>query len=88
MGPDAAARTVGNLALTYSRLQLMEAAMSLGSLVPQPRVLMDGLAFGESPRWHDGRLWFCNWGKQEVIAVDGEGHVGVFGVSNDEGAVG
>jgi sugar lactone lactonase YvrE len=34
------------------------------------RVLMAGLAFGESPRWRDGRLFFSNWGAQEVIAVD------------------
>ena len=31
------------------------------------QIIMDGLAFGESPRWHDGRLWFCNWGTQQVI---------------------
>jgi sugar lactone lactonase YvrE len=36
-------------------------------------VLMDGIAFGESPRWHDGRLWFSDWMAQEVIAVDLEG---------------
>ena len=36
-------------------------------------VLMTGLAFGESPRWHDGRLWFSNWGAQEIIAVDPKG---------------
>jgi sugar lactone lactonase YvrE len=35
-----------------------------------PRTLMTGLAFGESPRWHDGRLWFSDWGVQEIIAVD------------------
>jgi sugar lactone lactonase YvrE len=35
---------------------------------------MTGLAFGESPRWHDGRLWFSNWGAQEIIAVDLEGN--------------
>jgi sugar lactone lactonase YvrE len=34
---------------------------------------MTGLAFGESPRWHEGRLWFCNWGAQEIVAVDLEG---------------
>jgi sugar lactone lactonase YvrE len=28
---------------------------------------------GESPRWHDGRLWFSDWGAQEIIAVDPEG---------------
>ena len=37
------------------------------------QVLMTGLAFGESPRWHDGRLWFSNWGAQEIIAVDPKG---------------
>ena len=31
---------------------------------------MSGLAFGEQPRWHEGRLWFSDWGTQEVIAVD------------------
>ncbi len=29
---------------------------------------------GESPRWHEGRLWFSNWGAQEIIAVDVEGN--------------
>ena len=37
------------------------------------RVLTDGISFGESPRWHDGRLWFCDWGARELIAVDLEG---------------
>src|SRR3954469_4679616 len=35
---------------------------------------MSGIAFGESPRWHDGRLWFSDWGAQQVIAVDLEGN--------------
>jgi sugar lactone lactonase YvrE len=26
--------------------------------------------FGESPRWHDGRLWFSDWGAHRVIVVD------------------
>ena len=38
-----------------------------------PQVLLEGVAFGESPRWHDGRLWFCDWGAQEVVAVDEAG---------------
>jgi sugar lactone lactonase YvrE len=41
--------------------------------VPEPQILMTGIAFGESPRWHDGRLWFSDWGTQEVVAVDPEG---------------
>ncbi len=32
-------------------------------------VLVDGLGFPESTRWHDGRLWLCNWGAGEVLAV-------------------
>ena len=35
--------------------------------------LLTNLGLGESPRWHDGRLWFSNWGRQEVIAVDLQG---------------
>src|SRR5262245_47519905 len=37
---------------------------------PQPQTLLTGLAMGESPRWHDERLWFSDWGAQEIIAVD------------------
>jgi len=43
----------------------------------QPRVLLDGLAMVESPRWHDGRLWFPHWGTPEIIAVDLDGHAEV-----------
>src|SRR3712207_1647784 len=35
---------------------------------------MTDIVFGESPRWHDGRLWFSDWGAQEVIAADLEGN--------------
>jgi sugar lactone lactonase YvrE len=39
-------------------------------------VLMEGVVFGESPRWHDGRVWFSDWGAHQVIALDpnGGGH--------------
>src|SRR5690242_7439359 len=37
------------------------------------KTLMAGLAFPESPRWHDGRLWFSDWVAHEVIAVDLDG---------------
>lgn len=37
------------------------------------QVLMTGRVFGEQPRWHDDRLWFSDWGTQEVIAVDMNG---------------
>jgi len=47
------------------------------SCVPEPHVLMSGIAFGESPRWHDGRLWVSDWGAQEVVAVDLDGNTEV-----------
>ena len=38
-------------------------------------VLMTGIAFGESPRWHDGRVWLSDWGAHQVIALTpGGGH--------------
>jgi sugar lactone lactonase YvrE len=40
---------------------------------PELHTLMTGLVFGESPRWHAGRLWFSDWGAHEVIAVDLDG---------------
>jgi sugar lactone lactonase YvrE len=44
------------------------------SAAKQVNVVMNGLAFGESPRWHDDRLWFCNWGTGQIVAVDAEGN--------------
>jgi sugar lactone lactonase YvrE len=41
--------------------------------MPELRTLLTGLAFGESPRWHNGHLWFSDFGAQEVGAVDLEG---------------
>jgi sugar lactone lactonase YvrE len=41
------------------------------------RVLLDRLAMVESPRWHDGRLWFPHWGTPEIIALDLEGNARV-----------
>jgi len=41
--------------------------------VSEPQPLLTGLAFGESPRWHEGRLWLADWGAQEVLAVDLDG---------------
>jgi len=46
-----------------------------------PEVLIEGVVFGESPRWHAGRLWFSDWGAHQVIALDpGGGHEAVVSV--------
>jgi sugar lactone lactonase YvrE len=41
--------------------------------MPELQTLLTGLAFGESPRWHEGRLWVADWGAQEILAVNLEG---------------
>lgn len=38
-------------------------------------VLVDGLCFGEGPRWHDGRLWFSDMHGRTVYAVDSSGNL-------------
>jgi len=38
--------------------------------VSAPEVLMEGIVLGESPRWHDGQLWFSDWAANQVIALD------------------
>lgn len=39
----------------------------------ETRLVIDGLGFPESTRWHDGRIWLCNWGAGEVLAVGTDG---------------
>jgi len=41
---------------------------------PEVETLLTGLAMGESPRWHENRLWFSDWGAQEIVAVDTDGN--------------
>ncbi|GIM93481.1 SMP-30/gluconolactonase/LRE family protein [Paractinoplanes toevensis] len=36
-----------------------------------PREVLTGIVMGESARWHDGQLWFCDWGAGEVIRLEG-----------------
>jgi sugar lactone lactonase YvrE len=42
--------------------------------MPEPHVLLTGLVFGESPRWRDGRLWFSDFGANQLLTVDLEGN--------------
>ena len=38
-------------------------------------ILLEGLHFGEGPRWHDGRLWFSDFYAHAVNSVDESGDV-------------
>jgi sugar lactone lactonase YvrE len=40
-------------------------------------LVFEGLAFGECPRWHGGRLWLSDIFAKRVVAVDGDGHAEV-----------
>lgn len=42
-----------------------------------PRLLLSGLNFAESPRWHNGRLWFSDIFADKVMAVDESGRAEV-----------
>ncbi len=53
--------------------------MPMTEQMTEPRVLASGFAYVESPRWHDGRLWFAHWGAEEIVAVDLEGNSEVVG---------
>lgn len=50
--------------------------------MPEPHVLVEGLAFGESPRWRENRLWFSNWARNEIV-VDSRGNAYVNGSGSD-----
>jgi sugar lactone lactonase YvrE len=49
------------------------------SVLLEAEPLLSGLVIGESPRWHEGRLWFAHWGTGEIVAVDLEGRSEVVG---------
>jgi sugar lactone lactonase YvrE len=37
------------------------------------RVISEGLCFGESPRWHEGRLWFSDFYRLGVYSINPDG---------------
>ena len=47
--------------------------MSKGTIVAEFTTLLAGRFMVESPRWHDDRLVFSDWGSGEIIAVDTNG---------------
>jgi sugar lactone lactonase YvrE len=42
--------------------------------LPAWKTLLPGLAVGESPRWHEDRLWLSDWGAHESVAADPAGN--------------
>ena len=36
-------------------------------------IIREGLAYGEGPRWHDGRLWYSDFYRHGVFSMQGDG---------------
>src|ERR1700742_2107149 len=36
-------------------------------------VFATGIRMGESPRWHGGRFWMCDWLAGEVLVLEADG---------------
>src|SRR5262245_43113804 len=71
MSPDP---PVTNATLPVSSIgRMLEGRKEGAAMAHTPHVLLSGLAYVESPRWHDDRLWFAHWGTGEIVAVDLDG---------------
>jgi sugar lactone lactonase YvrE len=43
-------------------------------MASETKVILEGLAFAEGPRWRDGKLWFSDMHAHQVMTVDLDGH--------------
>jgi hypothetical protein len=58
---------------SWSLARLPGEIFSARRLRMNAEVVLDGLVLGESPRWHDGRLWVADWAAHELITLDADG---------------
>src|SRR5947207_8864368 len=59
--PTAVRRTSENRAALESHVATRKTGNG-GHGMTETQLVIDGLGFPESTRWHDGRVWLCNWG--------------------------
>jgi sugar lactone lactonase YvrE len=50
----------------------------------RPKLLVDGIGLPESPRWRDGKLWFVDMFKHQVLTLDGDNNVEVMAQEDDQ----
>ena len=43
-------------------------------MTKKTRILMDGLTFGEGPRWHEGKFYFSDFYSHKVFSLDMDGN--------------
>lgn len=55
--------------------------MEINKETPEIKTLLTGLGFGESPRWHKGRLWLANWAVQDIVAFNHDGSTEIIGTA-------
>lgn len=53
------------------------------NLTDQPRIILTGLIFPESPRWHGGKFWLVDMHAHKVLSVDLEGRSEIVGEFDD-----
>src|SRR5215469_12471136 len=58
---------------TRARVAASKSMRRKDPAMSEPMVLLSGLGIPESPRWHEGRLWFCDWIDRQVLAVGLDG---------------
>ena len=51
-------------------------------------VVVDGLTYGEGPRWHDGMLWFSDMHADAVRTLDPDGALGVGAMAHHPSGIG
>src|SRR4249919_980462 len=64
---------VAILPQTPPRLDDAARGIPHGPRLPVVEILCSGFGLVESPRWHEGRLWFSDWTGGRIIAVDDAG---------------
>ncbi len=50
------------------------ALVEMAGFVVMAELFATGIQMGESPRWHDGRFWMCDWMAGEVLVFDDAGN--------------
>ena len=58
---------------THRTLTGIERRRTTMSVRSTPELILNDIAFGESPRWHRGRIWFCDWVDGDVVGVERDG---------------
>src|SRR5881394_4064343 len=60
--------------ISWGRRRSRRVLVAAGVCMRVTEIFATGMHMGESPRWHDGRFWMCDWIAGEVLAFDADGN--------------